>query len=98
MTQHAQGAEHKKNKQMVSSSNNVSKFFVSKDSSENDKIAIAEITTVFHTIKHILSYNSMDCGNKLVHKLFDDSKMSPKIACGRTKGEAIATNVFCPIF
>lgn len=98
VTQHCQGAEHKKNKITVASSSSLKSFFTVKNSAESDKLAFAELTLVFHTVKHNLSYNSMDCGHKLFPKLFEDSKIATKVSCGRTKAESILKNVLCPMF
>ena len=51
---------------------------------------------IYHTVKHNLSYNSMDCGNKLLREIFGDSKVASKIACGRTKAEMIVKKVLAP--
>jgi hypothetical protein len=56
----------------------------------------AEIVRVYHTVKHHLSYNASDCGAKLDPILFPDSAIAKKMACGRTKAEAIVTNVLAP--
>lgn len=56
----------------------------------------AEIAKVYHTVKHHLSYNASDCGAKLDSTLFPDSAIVKKMACGRTKAEAIVTNVIAP--
>ena len=44
-----------------------------------------------------MSYRSMDCNNKLLKELFSDSKIARGIHCGRTKLEAIATNILGPL-
>lgn len=98
VTQHSAGAEHKKNKVTVASSSNLKRFFANTTSPESDKLALAELTSVFHTVKHNLSYNSMDCGHKLLPKLYEDSKVATKVCCGRTKAEAIVKNVLCPMY
>ena len=48
------------------------------------------------TVKHGLSYNSMDCSNKLNSAMFSDSNTAKKMQCGRTKAEMIAMNVLAP--
>ena len=44
-------------------------------------------------LKHNHTYNSLDCCLKLNSKLYKDSKVASKASCGRTKSEAIVTNV-----
>uniref|UniRef100_A0AAV2KXP4 Uncharacterized protein n=1 Tax=Knipowitschia caucasica TaxID=637954 RepID=A0AAV2KXP4_KNICA len=47
------------------------------------KVTAAELTQVYHSVKHKLSYSSADCGHTLNHK---DSAMTLE----RTKAEALA--------
>ena len=42
------------------------------------------------------SYLSADCGVNLMKIIFSDSKIAKQMACGRTKANVIATNVFAP--
>lgn len=78
-----------KNKITVASSFSLKSFFSVKTSPESDKLAPAELTSVFHTVKHNLSYNSIDCGHKPLPKLHEDSKVATKVSFGRTKAEAV---------
>lgn len=48
----------------------------------------AEGLWAFHTVCHDHSFRSMKCTFKLIQKVFDK-----KVSCGKTKCEAIATNV-----
>lgn len=73
----------------------ISSFFAS-STGESDKVAAAEVSYVFHTIKHGLSYNGTDCLVKLNSSLFNDSNTVKKIHMGRTKAEMIAINVLGP--
>lgn len=65
-------------------------------SSDDNNIIAAELALTFHTVKHNLSYNSMDCTNKLSKILYADSKIATKISLGRTKMEALVTEVLGP--
>ena len=56
----------------------------------------AELSAVYHAVKHHHSYNSTDCGVKLNPVIFPDSGVAKKMACGRTKAEALVTNVLAP--
>lgn len=65
-------------------------------SSDDNNITAAELALTFHTVKHNLSYNSMDCTNKLSKILYVDSKIANKIRLARTKMEALVTEVLGP--
>ena len=65
-------------------------------SSDDNNITAAELALTFHTVKHNLSYNSMDCTNKLSRILYADSKVATKIRLARTKMEALVTDVLGP--
>lgn len=57
------------------------------------KTSAAEITSTYHTVKHSLSYNSMDCFQKLLPLMYADSKIAKNVECGRTKSAAIVCEV-----
>ena len=59
-------------------------------------MTVAEVAHVYHTVKHGLSYNSADCALKLTLKTLNDSSIAKKMSCGRTKAEAIVTDVLSP--
>lgn len=50
---------------------------------EEDSVAVAELILAYHGVKHHHGYVSQDCGNKLLPRIFSDSKIAPKIQCGR---------------
>lgn len=56
----------------------------------------AGLASVFHAVKHHHSYNSADCEMKLNAVIFSDSAVAKKLTCGRTKAEALVTNVLAP--
>lgn len=62
-----------------------------------EKVTVSELCLTYHTINHHLSYNSMDCNIKLIKNLFNDSKICQGVQCGRTKMEALAENILCPL-
>jgi hypothetical protein len=74
----------------------LSNFIVKCDSSETKSIVVSEVCLAYHSVNHHLSYRSTDCGNKLIHNLFTDSKIAKGLRCGRTKMEAIVKNVLSP--
>lgn len=80
----------------TSSLSKVSAFFSSpcSNSSKLDiKVAAAEATFVFHTVKHAHSYNSADCSSSLFSTMFSDSKTAGEFKCARTKCTRIALKV-----
>ncbi|CAF5217985.1 unnamed protein product [Rotaria magnacalcarata] len=71
--------------------------------SELNKLCAAEVTMVFHTVKHSHSYISQDCTINLSKKCFPDSSIAKNITCNRTKqyslinwAREIACNVLAP--
>ncbi|KAL1246493.1 hypothetical protein QQF64_034627 [Cirrhinus molitorella] len=61
-----------------------------------DKVTAAEVTSVNHTVQHAISYRAGDCGTKLAPTIYLDSDIAKRMACGRTKAEAIVTDVLAP--
>ena len=73
----------------------MSLFVIKTNSKEKEQVIVSELCLTFHTINH--HYRSMDCNNKLLKELFSDSKIVRGMHCGRTKLEAIATNLLSPL-
>lgn len=71
-------------------------FFIKKDTKEEILILSAEVGLIYHNVKHGLSYNSLDCLTKNIHKIIPDSQITAKMTCGRTKASAITRNVLGP--
>jgi len=94
--QHEKSNVHKINSKSVTSSQILNKFFIKPNTVESQKIALAELVEVYHIVKHNLSYNSLDYSLKLMPKLYPDSGIAKKLACGRTKAESIMINVLGP--
>jgi hypothetical protein len=88
----------------ASSCNKLEKFFPNTSQKKeellqiNMKVAAAEITLCYHTIKHHQSYRSMDCTSKLPKILFGDSHAAKNVKCARTKTQAIVNQVLYPYF
>lgn len=59
-----------------------------------EKILAAEITEVYHTVKHAQSYSSLDCTVQLNSLIY--STIASKMQLGRTKASSIAFNVLGP--
>lgn len=96
LKQHAQYKGHQSKEKSSSSTMKLSNYFVNVNKSECDKVAASEVALVYHAVKHNLSYSSLDCGNKLVANVFNDSETASKISCGRTKAEMLVKNVLAP--
>ncbi len=75
----------------------VPSFFKREDDSIYNKIAAAELTSIFHCVTHQQSYTSLDCVMKLTPKLYSDSAIAKHISCGRTKAEALVTSMLAPL-
>jgi hAT family C-terminal dimerisation region len=93
---HCEADKHKRAISSQRISGTLSKFFVETRLPDDDKVTAAEVALTYHGVQHQHSYLSQDCGNKLVAKVFVDSKISNKIRCGRTKSEAIVEGVLGP--
>ncbi|CAF2809385.1 unnamed protein product [Rotaria sp. Silwood2] len=65
-------------------------------STELTKLVAAEITLVYHGIRHGHSYLSQACTADVSKKLFQDSTVGKNLTCGRTKACEIAANVLAP--
>ena len=94
---HASSKLHTANSTTVQTNTLVSSFFKREDDSMYNKIAAAELTSVFHCVTHQQSYRSLDCAMKLTPKLYSDSAIAKHICCGRTKAEALVTNILAPL-
>ncbi|KAL7870428.1 hypothetical protein SRHO_G00079250 [Serrasalmus rhombeus] len=62
---HAKTKKHFNRMQITRQTSAISSFMIKKDSAE-DKIAVAELTSTYHGVRHGHSYLSTDCGNKAV--------------------------------
>lgn len=71
-------------------------FMMRKASPEEDRVAVAELCSVYHGVCHGHSYLSTDCGIKVNAKIFHDSSVASKVSCARTKSEALVQNVLAP--
>ncbi|KAG9278210.1 hypothetical protein AMEX_G6034 [Astyanax mexicanus] len=92
---HAKTKKHLNRMQTTRQTRGISSFMIKKDS-EEDKIAVAELTSTYHGVRHGHNYLSTDCGNKVSAKIFSDSNIATKMSCGRTKSEALVENVLAP--
>lgn len=96
LRKHARSIKHTqldKNKQQ---NDTIFKFYPTVNTSEENKVIAAELILTYHGVKHGHSYLSQDRNNKLIKQICSDSKIGPKIHCGRTKAEALVENVLAP--
>nr|XP_055037244.1 uncharacterized protein LOC129424964 [Misgurnus anguillicaudatus] len=87
---------HKKRVQQKETSKSMDAFLRPKNDFLADKVTAAEMTSVYHTVQHATSYRAGDCGTKLAPTIYPDSDIAKRMACGRTKAEAIVTDVLAP--
>lgn len=87
---------HKKRVQQKETSKSMDAFLRPKNDFLADKVTAAEVTSVYHTVQHATSYRAGDCGTKLAPTIYPDSDIAKRMACGRTKAEAIVTHVLAP--
>jgi len=65
-------------------------------SSASENVVASELALTYHTVKHNLSYNSMDCTIKLNKIIYANSTVATEIHLARTKMEALVTEVLGP--
>ncbi|CAM4725598.1 unnamed protein product [Leuciscus chuanchicus] len=100
---------HKKRVQQKETSKSMDAFLRPKNDFLADKVTaaevvndvcletgLAEVTSVYHTVLHATSYRAGVCGTKLAPTIYPDSDIAKRMACGRTKAEAIVTDVLAP--
>lgn len=87
---------HKQRVTQKETSKSLDAFLRPKNDHIVDKVTAAEVTSVYHNVQHASSYRAGDCGTKLAPTIYPDSDIAKRMACGRTKAEAIVTNVLAP--
>lgn len=98
--QHQDTKQYKAKTELKRTSRVLQKFLTpastSRPVSENDNVTAAELALSFHTVKHKISYNSMDCSIKVDKLIYADSKTATNIKLARTKMEALVMEVLGP--
>ncbi|XP_078512407.1 uncharacterized protein LOC144772105 [Lissotriton helveticus] len=94
---HVAGAQHKKNASGRAKMASISSYLQPSFQPEISKVTAAEVTQVYHAVKHHISYRSLDCGIKLSKIMYPDSSIAMKASCGRTKASSITVNVLAPL-
>ncbi|GFV25512.1 uncharacterized protein TNCV_1147821 [Trichonephila clavipes] len=62
-------------------------------SAQSEKVGIAELTEVYHSIKHHIFYVAQDCSLKVLKQVINDSDIVKKMTGGRTKCTALVNQV-----
>lgn len=98
LLKHTRTQRHTKIESAHKVSQSISNFITPKQFKEEELVSRAELASVYHNVRHGLSYtrNSLDCQLKLSSTIYCDSKIAAKMSCGRTKGAAIVRNVLSP--
>lgn len=96
LTQHAASKKHKDSESAAAMSQRMSSFFTPKGSAQSEKVSIAELTEVYHSIKHHISYAAQDCSLKVLKQIITDSDIVKQMTGGRTKCTAIVNQVLYP--
>jgi len=96
LTQHAASKKHIEAETVATSSQRLTSFFASKDNSQSDAVALAELLHIYHGVKHHLSYLAQECGIKIIKQSFSDSQIAKNVTAGRTKASAVVQNILYP--
>ena len=88
------GKRHKDNTSSAGHSS-LTSFFAPKTTAD-DKTTAAELTKLFHTVKHHHFYRSLDCSAKVEKRIYEDSVVAKGVTLGRTKAQALCENVLAP--
>ncbi|KAJ1148418.1 hypothetical protein NDU88_001254 [Pleurodeles waltl] len=94
---HEAGSQHKKNASGRAKMATISAYLQPSFQPEVAKVTAAEVTQVYHAVKHHISYRSLDCGFKLSKVIYPDSSIAAKASCGRTKASSITKTVLAPL-
>ncbi|GFV42262.1 hypothetical protein TNCV_3164931 [Trichonephila clavipes] len=96
VTRHAEAKKHKECESAAAMSHRMKSFFFTpKGSARSEKVGIAELTEVYHSIKHHISYVAQDCSLKVLKQVINDSDIVKQMTGGRTKCTALVNRVLC---
>jgi hypothetical protein len=71
-------------------------FFLKEGTSEEHAVTASELALCYLNMKHCLICSIFDCNTNLGCNIFSDSIVGSKLYGGRTKAEALVTNVLTP--
>ncbi|GFW92679.1 uncharacterized protein TNCV_519951 [Trichonephila clavipes] len=94
VTHHAEAKKHKEWESAAAMFHRMKSFFTPKGSAQSEKVGISELTEVYHSIKHHISYVAQDCSLKVLKQVINDSDIVKQMTGGRTKCTALQTK-FC---
>ncbi|CAF1600543.1 unnamed protein product, partial [Rotaria magnacalcarata] len=90
---HLEQGNHKRLAAIEAENKSRSMFDFIDPPSKLTSMVAAELTLVYHGVRHEHSYNSQSCTVDVSKKLFHDSTIAKNISCGRTKARELAVNV-----
>ena len=93
MTTHVRGKHHTDMAKATSSTRSLGSYF--RPQTSQGAIEAEALWSLFVT-KHNLSFQSSDHATKLFHRMFSDSEIAKKFACGHTKTAAIIKHALAP--
>ncbi|GFW25752.1 uncharacterized protein TNCV_1310131 [Trichonephila clavipes] len=96
VTHHAEAKKHKEWESAAAMSHRMKSFFTPKGSAQSEKVGIAELTEVYHSIKHHISYVAQDCSLNILKQVINDSDIVKQMTGGRTKCTALVNQVLFP--
>ncbi len=89
---HSQCQTHRKNVAQIETSCSMEEFLLRPKDDLRDKMTAAEMTSVYHTAQHSLSYWLTDWACKLALVTFPDLNIAKKMSRGRSKAVSIVTD------
>ncbi|GFV99721.1 dimer_Tnp_hAT domain-containing protein [Trichonephila clavipes] len=96
VTHHAEAKKRKECESAAAMSHRMKSFFTPKGSAQSEKVGIAELTEVYHSIKHHISYVAHDCSLKVLKQVINDSDIVKQMTGGRTKCTALVNQGLFP--
>ncbi|GFS75352.1 dimer_Tnp_hAT domain-containing protein [Trichonephila clavipes] len=96
VTHHAEAKKRKECESAAAMSHRMKSFFTPKGSAQSEKVGIAELTEVYHSIKRHISYVAHDCSLKVLKQVINDSDIVKQMTGGRTKCTALVNQVLFP--
>ena len=96
LSSHSNSNKHKQTIKSISATKRMHIFFNPQGSSQSDKVNVAELTHVYHSVSHHISYLAQDCSVKVMKVIADDSEIVKKMTAGCTKASALVNMVLHP--
>ncbi|CAM4758191.1 unnamed protein product [Rotaria magnacalcarata] len=98
INRHIEFANHKRFAEIQAKKNSRSICDFIPPSSALTKLTAAELSLVYHGVRHGYSYISQSCTVDLLKKIFNESEIGQNISCGKTKARELSVNVLAPFF